>query len=512
MRYLLAFAGLALAWLTAPVAAAIPAIAYHDIVERRGADTHAITLEEFRAQLDYLQREGYTPIRLADLAAARAGKWALPSKPVLLTFDDGLASFERHALPLLRRYDFPAVLAVVTGWLDGDSAPPAYRGRLLTWESLKRLRAGGGVEIISHSHNLHHGITANPQGNKAPAIVTREYGGPDGYETETQFRARIRRDLTRSHERLRTVLGIEPLAIAWPFGQYDAVTIEEALRLGFQLHLTLNEEPNTLEGLPAVNRSTFFRYRSLSNFDDMLTARKWRTEQLRFVEIDLDEIAAGTIPEQERAISALLARIELLGVNAVVVRPLSRDGQLAYFPNNQVPVAADLLNRAIHQIHARNRIDHIYLRLPASRDGVSLAAAYRELARLNRFAGVLLEGSGSDRDTRALQTMFRQHHPAVKFALPADRGGTLTFADLTLEKESGVDTAAVQAALGAAGRVLFVLRRTPDVPDHRLAQAMRALRDAGAVDYGYAGDEFLAGRPARRVIVPELTAHAIRRP
>ncbi len=42
----------------------------------------------------------------------------LPPKAVLLTFDDGYLSFYTRVYPLLRAFNYPAVLGVVGAWID----------------------------------------------------------------------------------------------------------------------------------------------------------------------------------------------------------------------------------------------------------------------------------------------------------------------------------------------------------------------------------------------------------
>ncbi|MBI3777310.1 MAG: polysaccharide deacetylase family protein, partial [Gammaproteobacteria bacterium] len=379
----------ALIWLTAVSAVQaddIPVLAYHDIAERHGADEFAVPPKEFRRHMQYLHDQGYTPISLQRLISAGNGQDKLPEKPVLLTFDDGLVSYEKVALPVLQEFGYPSVLSVVTAWVDGRSMPDQYRGRLLGWDDLRRIKTSPLVEIISHSDNLHQGIRSNPQGNLAPATVTREYREGSGrHESENEFRARIHADLTRSRARMLAELGRTPVAIAWPFGDYDSVLADEATRLGMRYYLTLNERPTRLQDLPCINRSTFRKYRNLQDLDDMLTFREARNRQLRFVEITLDRFAGKSAAEQEQLLSALLARLELLRVNTVMVSPFSSDQRKAFFPNPRVPVATDLLNRVLHQMRVRIRIEREYLMLPATLGPVSTRDVYSELARLNRF-------------------------------------------------------------------------------------------------------------------------------
>jgi peptidoglycan/xylan/chitin deacetylase (PgdA/CDA1 family) len=504
---------LAVLWPLAGTAATdIPVLAYHDIVARRGGDAYAVTRDEFRAQLAYLKREGYTPVSLATLARAARGEAGLPDKPVVLTFDDGLTSYATEAVPLLKEHGYPSVLSIVTAWVDGQDAPPQYRGRLLNWAELRALAAAPLIEVISHSHDLHRGIVANPQGSEAPAGNTRAFRGGGRYESETDFRARIRADLERSQSRIAQELQRAPIAIAWPYGAYDQVTVEEAARLGMRLHLTLDERPTRLADLPRINRMTFHKYRRLADLDDMLTFRRYRTEQLRFVQIELGDWAGKPAAEQERMLSALLQRVELLGVNAVIVVPVTRDRQAALFPTNAMPVSADLLNRVLHQLQRRGRIDHRYLRLPVPIDGVDVTRVYADLARLNRFSGVVLDGKLATAERQQLVERLRYHQPAVKVGV-VGASEAAPGADFVLVELELADAAALQSRAQSLMRIgtptYILLQRAPRTEDARLFDAMRALRAAGVRHYGYTNDDFLGNSPNLLRTVTELRAHTV---
>jgi len=45
------------------------------------------------------------------------------------------------------------------------------RSGFISWQELKEIDDSGLVEIASHSYDMHHGIVANPQGNKQPAAT-----------------------------------------------------------------------------------------------------------------------------------------------------------------------------------------------------------------------------------------------------------------------------------------------------------------------------------------------------
>lgn len=85
--------------------------------------------------------------------------------PVALTFDDGYANFHSQVLPLLRRYQVPATVFVVTS-LIGSEMPPPFDSwsvkhgqslspeawRPMNWAELKECAASGLVTIGGHSH------------------------------------------------------------------------------------------------------------------------------------------------------------------------------------------------------------------------------------------------------------------------------------------------------------------------------------------------------------------------
>ncbi len=495
-------------------ASTIPALTWHDIVEKRGADPFAVTRAEFEAQMAWLREAGYTPIRLSDLEAFRSGGFRLPPKPVLLTFDDGLASYRDIALPVLRRHGFPSVLAIVTGWHDGEKLPAAYQGRLLSWPELRVLAKSKDVEIISHSHNLHRSIPSNSHGNRAPAGIARRYEQATAHhENEAAFRARIRNDLETTRRRFEKELGHAPKAIAWPYGQYDQVLIDEAARLGMHWHLTLDMTPTTLTGLPRINRQTFLRYRRISQFEEALTHHEYRRQQQRFALLTLDQFAGKTGAEQERLLSKLLSRLQLLHVNTLIIDPFTADRRRAFFSNSQMPIAADVLNRLLHQAKSRLEIHHLVLRLPARLPVKDWRSLYTDLARLNRFSAVVIDGETGPRDRTAMVELLRFYHPDLRVGV-ASNGVDKDKADFVLTildpgQDERVLEEQIRQAAGRHPRAWVLLHPHARVTDERLISTMRMLRRAGVAHYG-TGIGMLPDDPRALLrLAPELTAHTI---
>ncbi|HEY4622036.1 MAG TPA: polysaccharide deacetylase family protein [Gaiellaceae bacterium] len=129
----------------------------------------------FAEQMALLGELGYEPVSLDAVRDHYVLGTALPSRAVLITFDDGYRDNLENALPVLRRHGYPAVLFVPIGFLDDGRPLPheeslrliGIRNETLDWDELAELEAGG-VRIGSH------GIGHRPLSELDPAEATRE--------------------------------------------------------------------------------------------------------------------------------------------------------------------------------------------------------------------------------------------------------------------------------------------------------------------------------------------------
>lgn len=105
---------------------------YHRVLpERDPMRAGEPTVDEFDSQMRVL-REYFHPLSLLE-AVERLQSETLPDGAVCVTFDDGYADNEIHAMPVLRKYRIPATVFVSTGFLNGgrmwnDSVIEVVRG------------------------------------------------------------------------------------------------------------------------------------------------------------------------------------------------------------------------------------------------------------------------------------------------------------------------------------------------------------------------------------------------
>jgi len=221
------------------VAAGTRILAYHGVED-------AATLD---LQLAYLRRR-FRPVALTDVLEALEGG-ALPRRAVLVTFDDGEPSVFRMGLPLLRKYEIPAVAFVVTGlvgttellWTREVRSLVAGGARLpgrvpldpdATVRALKAMDDGDRVDALDELRRSARALPANvPDVDWAElkaiddeglmSIEDHSYSHP---QLDRCSPERVRDEIDRSKELFERELGRRPRAFTYP----DGARSDEAAR------------------------------------------------------------------------------------------------------------------------------------------------------------------------------------------------------------------------------------------------------------------------------------------
>lgn len=351
---------------------------FHEVNDdqHQGQGLAALSLEtaELIAQFSWLKENNYHPVSLEDIVQASKGKGKLPHNAVLLTFDDGYQSVYTRIFPLLKLFGYPAVVALVGSWMEGDDKSTVRygdnlvpRSNFITWGQAKEMVDSGYVEIASHSYDLHRGIQANPQHNNLPAATTRLYDSKTGYESATAYLMRIRDDLTINTQLIERHLGRKPRSMVWPYGKYNHATIKIARELGMPVTMSLDEGVNDLKDLSHISRVLVPPRTQLRDFIALLQQPR-TPAPIRVAHVDLDAVYDPDFSQQEKNLGILLDRIKEMEINTVYLQAFSDpdgDGNAAalYFPNRYLPMRADLFSRVAWQLQTRSNV-RVYAWLP----------------------------------------------------------------------------------------------------------------------------------------------------
>ena len=125
----------------------LPVLMYHHVAPQYPAHEMEARLTvlstDFDQQLAYLDCAGYTAITVADMFDAIAGVHGLPSRPIILTFDDGYADHYSQVFPMLQQHGDVGSFAIVTGFVE-SGAP------YVNWAQVREM-SDAGMEMLGHS-------------------------------------------------------------------------------------------------------------------------------------------------------------------------------------------------------------------------------------------------------------------------------------------------------------------------------------------------------------------------
>lgn len=154
---------------------------------------------EFLEQMLALKHAGYHPITLDDLWANWRHGNRLPSKPIVITFDNGYRSQYTNAMPILRRLHWTAVLNTQLSGL------PPSQGGLTTAQFRGLLAAGWELDTQGISH---------------ADLVTEDAAG-------------LRYQIDHARQVLQRRFHVPVHWFCYPSGLYDATVIAAVRAAGF---------------------------------------------------------------------------------------------------------------------------------------------------------------------------------------------------------------------------------------------------------------------------------------
>jgi len=203
----------------------VPILCYHQVrdwkpTDSRMAKDYIIPPATLREQLKMLHDSGYHTILPDQLYAYLTTGAALPSKPVMLTFDDTDEDQFTVAWPEMKKYNFKAVFFIMTVSLG---RLPHY----MTKDQVKELYNAGNV-IGSHTWD-HHNV--------------KKYQGKD-WEIQ----------IDKPTKQLEAITGSPIRYFAYPFGLWNAQAFPELRKRGFVAAFALADHRDQNDPLMCIRR------------------------------------------------------------------------------------------------------------------------------------------------------------------------------------------------------------------------------------------------------------------
>jgi len=220
----------------------VPILCYHQVRNWKPTDgkvgkDYIVEVQNFKDQIKMLADSGYHTISPDQLYAYLNTGAALPSKPIMLTFDDTDMDQFTIANPTLKKYGYKAMYFIMTVSIGRKGKFVDY----MTKEQIKQLSDEGNV-IGSHTYD-HKNF--------------KKYQGKDWEE-----------QLDKPTKKLEEITGKKMTEFAYPFGLWNAQGFPELKKRGFRMAFSLADKRDQNDPLFTVRRiiaSGYWSPKTLSN-------------------------------------------------------------------------------------------------------------------------------------------------------------------------------------------------------------------------------------------------------
>lgn len=181
----------------------VPILMYHSIDVSNG-NTLKIPKEAFRAEMQYLKESGYKFATFREYLWRMENKVPFSKNSVIVTLDDGYEDNYTNAYPVLKEFNIPATIFIITSTTDKN-------GAYITSSQLKEMSS---TLIDFESHTVSHNELSTMPYNK---------------QVE---------ELKNSKAYLENLLGKKIELISYPSGRYNENTIKACKETGYKAAVT----------------------------------------------------------------------------------------------------------------------------------------------------------------------------------------------------------------------------------------------------------------------------------
>jgi len=206
--------------------AQISILCYHHIGLKKPTP-YSVSMSQFKSQLELLRKSGFSFISLDQVEKFYFQHENIPTKSIVVTFDDGNYSVYSRANKYLQASKIP-----YTAFIYPLVIHEGHKKLAMNWENVKRLSAEG-VDIGSHTYT-HPFLTKPPHGTKS----LQQYDKWLDYEINV------------SKKQIERFINKPVHYFATPFGAYNDVIYEALNDSNYLLAFNCNETNNNIYSDP----------------------------------------------------------------------------------------------------------------------------------------------------------------------------------------------------------------------------------------------------------------------
>lgn len=223
----------------------VPVLSYHNF-SITGGNKATVTKQAFEEQMSLLKERGFRVITIDQLFDFFDFNRPIPKKSVVITIDDGWRSAYDIALPVLKKFGYPATLFVYTDLIVGSE-------KTLSWDLLKEMLQQG-IDIQCHS-KTHRNLT----------LMEKK-------ESFKEYVESIGRELSECAQIVKKRLNKDVTYFAYPYGDTNLLVIHLLKKQGYRGAFTVKRGSNPFFLNPyQIQRSMVYGDFSLDQFEKNLT-------------------------------------------------------------------------------------------------------------------------------------------------------------------------------------------------------------------------------------------------
>jgi peptidoglycan/xylan/chitin deacetylase (PgdA/CDA1 family) len=221
----------------------VPILCFHNIREELGKSSpdYTISIAAFKAQIKMLADSGFHTVLPDQLYDYLTKGTKLPSKPIMLTFDDTHLEHYTVAAPELEKYGFKGVFFIET--------IPLGKPHYMNADQVKSLNDKGHI-IGIHTWD-HQSVKKLHAGNPviAKLVNTKKFTTPDAQVAEAWDL-----ELTKPKAKLEQIVGHPVVYFAYPFGIWDYPAVDWLKKGGVKAAFQLGDKIGDQAPLYTIRR------------------------------------------------------------------------------------------------------------------------------------------------------------------------------------------------------------------------------------------------------------------
>lgn len=248
-----------------PINSELPVLMYHRIInskEEEGIHRTYVYKDSLIKQFNLLKEKNMKTITFKDIDA---GALKENEKFVILTFDDGYLDNYTILFPLLKEYNFKAVIYPVShlyynSWDSERQIPLEKKLSLMTWEQMREMEKSGLVEFGGHTKN-HYNLLK----------IDKKIAFDEIKECKEQLEKELKKPI---------------ISFSYPYGAFDEEHKVMVQNVGYKYGIATEKGPANLQGdFYSIRRIEINHTIDMKKYEKMLdgneNARKIRIEKIK---------------------------------------------------------------------------------------------------------------------------------------------------------------------------------------------------------------------------------------